>query len=69
MNALRLEARLSDHDRLYDAFIRMHDGLSEAESQKASAKLVLLLANHIGEPEVILEAIERVRADMGDGSD
>ncbi len=64
MGALAREARLHDHDTLYDAFIRMHDGLSEAESQKASAKLVLLLANHIGDPQVVLEAIERVRADM-----
>ncbi len=68
MNALKLEPRLQDHDTLYDAFIRMHDGLGEAESQKASAKLVLLLANHIGDPQVILEAIERVRADRGDAS-
>ena len=40
----------------------MHDGLDEAQSLKASARLILALANHIGDSAVVLEAIALARA-------
>jgi len=61
MPGLNLETNLTKHDDLYERLIALHEGLSEAESRKASAKLILLLANHIGDEEVVIEAIERVR--------
>ncbi|APF37656.1 Protein of unknown function (DUF2783) [Chelatococcus sambhunathii] len=48
---------LSNPDDIYERLVRLHDGLSEAESLKTWSRLVLALINHIGDPEVIGEAI------------
>ena len=44
-------------DAFYEALMQAHEGLSEPDSQLFNARLVLLLANHIGELEVLLQAI------------
>lgn len=64
MSELDLRPNLSNHDDLYERLIALHEGLSEEESRKANAKLILLLANHIGETAVIEDAIARVRRSM-----
>jgi hypothetical protein len=52
---------LNGADDLYEALVRMHEGLSEAESLRVWAKLVLTLANHIGDRAVIEQAIAVAR--------
>ena len=47
--ALSREANSKDPDALYAAIIEAHAGLSDADSAALNARLVLLLANHIGE--------------------
>ena len=37
--------------------VEAHAGRSESESMRLNARLILLLANHIGDPQVIREAI------------
>ncbi|SIO51215.1 Protein of unknown function [Rhodovulum sp. ES.010] len=49
---------LDDHDGFYAELIAAHRGLSEAESHALNAQLVLILANHIGDREVLTEALE-----------
>jgi len=44
-------------DEVYELLILLHDGCTQEESNKRNAKLILMLANHIGDPEVIREAI------------
>jgi hypothetical protein len=44
-------------DNFYQKLIDLHDGKSDTESMKINAKLVLLLANHIGDEAIIDEAI------------
>jgi len=51
------EPRRADPDGLYAALIAAYRDLDEAESQRFNAKLILLLANHIGDAGVIDEAI------------
>ena len=48
-------------DDVYEELVRLHDGLSEAESLKAWAKLALTLANHIGDRRVVEQAIAVAR--------
>jgi hypothetical protein len=48
-------------DDFYDALIRAHHGLSEAESHTLNARLVLILANHIGDLSVLQEALALAR--------
>ena len=55
---LRTELRIESPDDFYQELIDVHAGLSEAESQKVNAKLVLILANHIGDMDVLHEALE-----------
>ncbi|HKK35304.1 MAG TPA: DUF2783 domain-containing protein [Paracoccaceae bacterium] len=47
--SLVTEPNLDDPDGLYDALLRAHQGLSEAESAALDARLVLVLMNHAGE--------------------
>ncbi len=49
-------------DDLYDQLIELHRGLSPEESRAVNARLILLLANHIGDPEVLSEAIELAKS-------
>lgn len=48
-------------DPLYEALIDTHRGLTEVQSHALNARLVLLLANHIGQQEVLLEALSAAR--------
>ena len=61
---LRTEPRLPDPDAFYESLIEMHRGLTEAGSAFVNAKLVLLLANHIGELDVLREAMALAQQDV-----
>jgi hypothetical protein len=52
------EPNLLHADDFYQALIDMHQGLSDEQSQAANAKLILLLANHIGDLSILIEAME-----------
>jgi len=60
---LNTKANISECDDVYEALINAHCGLSSQDSMKLNAKLVLFLANHIGCPDVIVEAIEKATRD------
>ena len=49
MSTLDLSPRLSDPDTLFEALVEAHHGLAPDASRRLDAKLVLLLANHIGD--------------------
>jgi hypothetical protein len=53
----------SPGDDFYEMLIETHRSLSEAESAKVNARLILLLANHIGDLSVLREAMKLARAD------
>ena len=48
-------------DDFYQALIDTHRDLSDEQSAMANAKLVLLLANHIGDINVLREAMQIAR--------
>ncbi len=49
-------------DDVYAALMAAHEGLSDAESARLNARLVLLLMNHIGNRAVIEAAIAAARS-------
>lgn len=51
-------------DDFYEALIDAHRGLDDAQSQALNAKLVLLLANHVGADAVLREALDAARASV-----
>ncbi|MBU9369889.1 DUF2783 domain-containing protein [Burkholderia multivorans] len=61
MPPLDTRARLADPDAFYEALIDMHRDLSDADGQLVNAKLILLLANHIGDLDVLREAMALAR--------
>ena len=64
MTDLVTEPRLDDDS--YERLLEAHRGLDDAQSVKLNAKLVLLLANHIGDAAVLAQAIAAARADLGE---
>jgi hypothetical protein len=61
MNQLITKPNLPDADAVYAAIIDAHRDLSKVESARFNARLVLLLANHIGDSRVITQALEAAR--------
>ena len=49
-------------DDFYEQLIATHAGLSDEHSRLVNARLVLLLANHIGDLEVLRQALAAARA-------
>jgi hypothetical protein len=49
-------------DAFYDALIAAHQGLTDGQSELLNARLVLLLANHVGDLRVLREALAAARA-------
>lgn len=62
MAALNIEPNLPLPDDFYEALIDAHRDLDAEQSRMVNARLILLLANHIGDLEVLREAMQRARA-------
>ena len=57
MSVLLTESRFKDPDAAYVALVEARRGLSDAEAAALDTRLVLILANHIGDMAVLNEAI------------
>lgn len=49
---------IDDRDGFYQDLLAAHSGLDEAETHALNARLVLILANHIGNQQVLSEALD-----------
>ena len=65
MSTLQTIGRLDAPDEFYEALIEAHRGLSDAQSELLNARLILLLANHIGDPAVLAQAMAAARDGVG----
>ena len=63
-NKLRTELSVDNPDDFYARLIELHEGLSSEESHKMNAKVILMLANHIGDTDVLYEALDYVSKDL-----
>jgi hypothetical protein len=61
---LKRDSGAPDADALYATIIAAHSGLSHDDSVALNARLVLLLANHIGDAEVLQEAVAAAQASL-----
>lgn len=52
---------LPDPDGFYADLLAAHDGLTSEESAALNAQLVLILANHVGDAQVLQQALELAR--------
>jgi hypothetical protein len=58
---LNIEPNLAHPDEFYAALIDAHLGLTLEQSHQMNAKLVLLLANHVGDLDVLKDAMHRAK--------
>ncbi len=52
----------TEGDNVYAALMRIHEGLSETESHALNARLVLLMANEIGDGARLAALFETARS-------
>src|SRR5260221_14224225 len=64
MATLTTDPNIARPDDFYEELIDLHRDLTEAQSALVNAKLILLLANHIGDPDVLRPAMAAARADI-----
>jgi hypothetical protein len=62
--ALSTRSNFPNPDDAFRAIVEAHRGLSDEESADLDAALVLILANHIGDLDVMREAIALARRRM-----
>ena len=62
MSKLMTELNITDPDGFYQELIDTHRVLDDEQSVLLNAKLVLLLANHIGNRDVLREALQSALA-------
>lgn len=60
--ALNTQPNIAQPDDFYQALIEAHAGLSEQESAALNARLILLLANQVGDLATLKEAIAAAKA-------
>jgi hypothetical protein len=58
---LNTDPNLAAPDDFYEALIDLHRGLTDEQSAAVNAKLILLLANHVGDAEALREAMALAR--------
>lgn len=58
MTDLILTPNIDGVDDFYAELLAAHDGLNKDQSDALSARLILILANHIGNRSVLTEAIK-----------
>jgi len=64
-NKLRTELGVASPDDFYARLIELHEGLTSEQSHKINAKVILMLANHIGDTDVLYEVLDYVGKDLG----
>jgi len=58
---MKTTLHLQDADTFYEQLLDAHQGLSPEESQLLNARLILLLANQVGDAKMLRECIEAAR--------
>ena len=66
MAGLNIDLNIASPDDFYAALVEVHRGLSDEQSELVNARLILLLANHVGDIGVLREAMQRAREGIGE---
>lgn len=59
---LNTSPNITDADAFYDELLGAHQGLDKAQSDALNARLILILANHIGDRDVLRQAFTAAKA-------
>lgn len=58
---MKTQPELTDPDGFYEQLLDAHQGLTPEESEALNARLILLLANQVGDAAVLAECIAAAR--------
>jgi hypothetical protein len=58
---MKLDTHFTDADGFYEALLDAHKGLSAEQSAALNARLILLLANQIGDARTLAECVQAAR--------
>ena len=58
---MRFDLNIADPDAFYEALIAAHEGLSDEQSNLLNARLLLLLANQVGDMTALRACIAAAR--------
>jgi hypothetical protein len=58
---MKTELNLQDADTFYDQLLNAHEGLSAEQSEQLNLRLILLLANQVGDTTVLRDCIESAK--------
>lgn len=64
MGTLTTTPNIARPDAVYELLMNLHQGLTDEQSISTNARLVLILLNHIGDEQVIREAIATARREV-----
>lgn len=59
---LKLDPNIEGADDFYAELLAAHEGLTKEESDALNARLILILANHVGDRSVLTQALAAARA-------
>jgi hypothetical protein len=66
---LSTQSNFADPDAAYRLMVEAHRGLSDEDSVSLDTALVLILANHIGDADVLSQAIALAKRQLGNSTD
>ena len=61
LTMMKTELNLQDADGFYEQLLNAHEGLSAEQSEQLNMRLILLLANQVGDATVLKDCIESAR--------
>jgi hypothetical protein len=59
---MKTQSNLQDADGFYEQLLDAHHGLDEEQSKLLNARLILLLANQVGDAKVLKDCVDAARA-------
>jgi hypothetical protein len=61
LTMMKTELNLQDADGFYEQLMNAHEGLSSDQSEQLNMRLILLLANQVGDASVLRDCIESAK--------
>ena len=68
ISKLRTELGVANPDDFYARLIELHEGLTSEQSHKINAKVILMLANHVGDTDVLIRGAGICQQSRGKGT-
>jgi hypothetical protein len=62
MNTLNLNPNIPNGDDFYEKLLNAHEGLNKEQSDALNARLILILSNHIGDMDILEQALNAAKS-------